>query len=196
MEYGVKRPGSGEASGIDGWSQSGLRVCGPFCAIAIGHLALDDTGPQRAFGDVVGGIDLTCETAEGEHLVAGAADLAEQVASERTMGVAGKDGVEIAHQRALPALHGRGGECGDVPGKAEGAVEPELEAHVDQVAAMLGDVAGLAVQVRQACLMKPAMSLLGAIAVRYPDLGLMPVHRIAYDLGRPAESGRVENGMR
>ena len=56
--------------------------------------------------------------------------------------------------------------------RLKGAIEPKLEPHACQIAAMLGNKAGLSVEMGQAGLMEPAMPLLGGIAVRYPHLGL------------------------
>lgn len=64
-------------------------------------LALDDTWPERPLANFVSGIDLSGEVAENEYLIAGAPDLAEQGARQWAIGGAGKDGIQIALQRAL-----------------------------------------------------------------------------------------------
>ena len=55
VEDGPERAGAGsQARGVDHGSHVSLAICGPHCAIAVGDLALDDGGPQRAFAGVVG----------------------------------------------------------------------------------------------------------------------------------------------
>lgn len=130
-----------------------------------------------------------------EYLVAGTPASAEQVTGQRTIGGAGKDGIEIAFQRALVVFHCRDSEVGDVSCETEGAVEPKLEPHACQIAAMLGNKANLAVEMGQASLVEPAMPLLGGIAVRYPHLGLMAIHRVAHDLRCTRELGGMDNGL-
>src|SRR5579863_9921291 len=95
----------------------------------------------------------------------------------------------------LWCFYGGGGKVGKVSGKTEGAIEPKLEPHADEIAAMLGHKAGLSVEMGQASLMEPAMSLLGAIAVRYPHLGLMAIHRVAHNLGCAREVSGMDNGF-
>jgi hypothetical protein len=55
---------------------------------------LDGAWPQHPLTEVVIGSDVSGEVAEREHLVRG----------QRTIGGAGKDGIEIAFQRSLVSL--------------------------------------------------------------------------------------------
>jgi hypothetical protein len=55
----------------------------------------------RLRGEQSDGIDLSGKVAENKQLIAGTPDLAEQVARQRALGGAGKDGIEIAFQGAL-----------------------------------------------------------------------------------------------
>ena len=175
--------GPRQSGDIDSCAQVGFGIGGPFCAIAVGDFALDDAGPQGSFADVVGGIDLAREVAESEELVARAPDLAEQFVRQFAVGGSSKDRIEITQQRPPSAFHGGCGERGNVARKPKGAIEPEFEAHSDKVDAVLFDEARLAVEMGKAGLVVQPMPLLARIAIRYPDVGLMPCHRITNDLG-------------
>ena len=59
-------------------------------------------------------------------------------------------------------------EVGNIAREGKGAVEPELEAHADEIAAVLGDEPGLAFEMSQASLVEPAMSLLRSEIVDRP----------------------------
>ena len=184
-----------ETRSIDGGAQGGFGIGGPFGAITVGDFSLDDAGSERALADIIGGIDPAREIAKGEYLVARAADLAEQFARQLAIGGAGEDGIEVAHQRAPSVFHRGGGERGDVAGKPEGAIEPELDPHPDQIAAILGGEACLAIEMSKARLVTPAMPLLGRIAIRYPYFGFMSGHRVVHNLGGAAELGGMDDGL-
>ena len=186
---------SREARGIDGSAEVGFGIGGPFCSVAVGDFSLDNAGSERTLADVICGVDLSGEIAEGEDLVACAADLAEQFARQRAIGGAGEDGIEIARQRAFSLFHRGDGKAGNVAGEPEGPVEPELKPHANQITAMLGNEARLAVEMRKASLVPQPMALLGGIAIRYPHFGFMSGHRVVHDLGRAAESGGVDHGI-
>ena len=64
-------------------------------------MRMQSTWPQRPLAHVVGGIDLSAEAAEGEQLVTGTPNLAEQFTAQRTIGYAGQDGIEIAFELTL-----------------------------------------------------------------------------------------------
>ena len=115
--------GTRESRGVDGGAQGGFGVCGPFGAVAGGDFSLDDAGPQGALADIVGGVDLAGKIAEGEYLAMRAADLAEQ----------------LARQRTFSLLNRGDGQTGNIAGELKGPVEPELKPHADEVAAMLGN---------------------------------------------------------
>lgn len=76
----------GQSCGINGCPQVGFGMGSPFGAVAVCDFALDDAGPQVLLADVVGGVDLSGEVAEGEHLVACAPDLAERFMRQFTVG--------------------------------------------------------------------------------------------------------------
>ena len=61
--------GSLEPRGVDGGSHVGLGLSSPHCAVAVGHLSLDDTWPQLSLRTVVGGVHLSGIVAEGQQLV-------------------------------------------------------------------------------------------------------------------------------
>ena len=64
--------------------------------------------------------------------------MAEQVARQRAISGAGKDGIEIARQ-LVPAVFQRGNrKASHVAGEPKGVIEPKLEPHADQIAAMFG----------------------------------------------------------
>jgi hypothetical protein len=47
----------------------------------------------------------------------------------------------------------------------------------------------------QASLVEPTMPLLGGIAIRYPHLGLMAIHRVAHNLACPRKVSGMDNGL-
>lgn len=77
----------------------------------------------------------------------------------------------------------------------EGVIKPELYPHPDQIAAILGDEARLAIEMSKARLVTLAMPLLGRIAIRYPYFGFMSGHRIVHNLGGAAELGGMDDGL-
>ena len=127
-EDGVVGIGPGQSRSIDGCAQIGFGIGGPFGAIAVGDLALDDGWPQGPLADGVGGIDLTGKVAESEQLIARASDLPEQLARQRAVGGSGEDGIEVPYQLAPSAFQRGGGKRGYVAGKPKGTIKPEFEA--------------------------------------------------------------------
>ena len=194
-EDGEEGIASREARSVDSGAQVSFGIGGPFCSVAVGDFSLDDAGPQGALADIVGSVDLAGEIAEGEDLVARAADLAEQFASQRAMGSAGEDGIEIACQRASSLFHRGDGKAGNVTGEPKGSVEPELKPHADKVAAMLGNEARLSIKMSKASLVTLPVPLLGGIAIRYPHCGFMSGHRVVHDPGGATEIRGMDNGL-
>ena len=194
--------GAPQSCCIDCCAQIGFSIGSPFGAIAVSDLALDDAWPERPLADVVGGIDFAGKVAECEQLIARAPDLPEQFARQFALGGRGENGIEVAYQLPSSAFHCRGGERGDVTGKSKGAIEPEFDAHADKVAAVLFYEARLPVEMSKTGLVLTPMPLLAGIAIRYPDVWLVPRHGVAHNLRGAAEPsgmndsiGRAENPL-
>jgi hypothetical protein len=90
-------------------------------------MRMQSTWPRRPLVHVVGGIDLSAEAAEGEQLVTGTPNLAEQFTAQRTIGYAGQDGIEIAFELTLTVFHLGYGQFGDVTSEVEGTIKSPVK---------------------------------------------------------------------
>ena len=133
----------------------------PHCAVAVGHLSLDDTWPQLSLRTVVGGVHLSGIVAEGQELVSRPSDFGLQLPRQVASGHGDEKRREAAFKLALFLRNRRGGEAGDAIGQIERLAEPQLEPQRQIVRAMLQREGRVARQMRQAGLMPRAVFLLG-----------------------------------
>jgi hypothetical protein len=94
-------------------------------------------------------------------------------------------GFELFFQLSLFSRQGRGREVRAGSGEIERLSQPELEPEGQIIRTLLERERErrVARQMRQTCLMPRAVTLLGRIAIRYPDRRHMPSHHLLHDAG-------------
>ena len=165
-----------ESGGVDHDADVGSGLDSPHGRVTIDHLALDHRRVESALADIVRGLDCAALVGKSQELIAHPA----------------QPGLERAYQ---VARCGRGQAGGQVR-QGERRGKPELEPERHRFVARLDHVGHVAGKTGQAGLLGHAVPLLGRVAIRQPDLGLVAVYRLAHDRGRSRWSGVVHHHLR